>query len=100
MSLSSPGRPPKPEGQKRQQLHFSLYEEDIARLEQLTDNRSEFIRQCIAQSWSEKFDGDQTITLTVPKWLVKELILLIQQRVPPHRAAIVQALVEELFAEN
>ena len=100
MSLSSPGRPPKPDGQKRQQLHFSLYEEDIARLEQLTDNRSEFIRQCIAQSWSEQFDGDQTITLTVPKWLVKELILLIQQRVPPRRVAIVQALVEELFAEG
>ena len=100
MSLSSPGRPPKPEGQKRQQLHFSLYEEDIARLEQLTDNRSEFIRQCIAQSWYEKCDGDQTITLTVPKWLVKELILLIQQRMPPRRVAIVQALVEELFAEN
>ncbi len=99
MSINSPGRPPKPDGQKRQQLHFSLYEEDIERLEELTDNRSEFIRHCIAQSWSEKFDGDQTITLNVPKWLIKEFILLIKQRVPPKRAAIVQALVEELFTE-
>ena len=58
MTVHSPGRPPKPDGKKRRQLHFSLYEEDITRLETLTDNRSEFIRQCIAQSWSEKFDGD------------------------------------------
>ena len=100
MSSNSPGRPPKPDGQKRQQLHFSLYEEDIARLEELTDNRSEFIRQCIAQSWAEKFDGDQTITLTIPKWLVKELIHLIQERMPPKRATIVEALVNELFTEN
>src|SRR5215216_3459530 len=100
MSTHSPGRPSKPDGKKRQQLHFSLYEEDIERLEELTDNRSEFIRQCIAQSWSEKFDGDQTITVAVPKWLIKEFILLIKQRVPPKRAAIVQALVEELFAEG
>ncbi len=100
MAANNPGRPPKPDGKKRQQLHFSLYEEDITRLETLTDNRSEFIRQCIAQSWSERFDGDQTITLTVPKWLVKELIFLIQQHTSPKRAGIVQALVEELFSEN
>ncbi len=100
MSTHSPGRPVKPDGKKRQQLHFSLYEEDIERLGQLTDNRSEFIRQCIAQSWSEKFKEDQMITLTVPTWLIKEFILLIKQGVPPRRAAIVQALVEELFAEG
>lgn len=98
MSAHNPGRPPKQAAKKRQQLHFSMYDEDIQRLEELTDNRSEFIRQCIAKAWSEKHDGDQTLTLNVPTWLIRELLLLIKQRTPPSRAAIVEALVEELFA--
>lgn len=98
MSAHNPGRPPKQAAKKRQQLHFSLYDEDIQRLEELTDNRSEFIRQCIAKAWSEQHDGDQTLTLTVPRWLIREVVCLIKERTSPGRAAVVEALVEELFA--
>lgn len=100
MSLNSAGRPSKGERDKRQQLQFSLYTEDIERLEQLTDNRSEFIRQCIAKSWAAKHDGDQTITLTIPKWLIRELLDVIKERMPAGRATLIQALVEELLRGN
>ncbi|MDQ3250539.1 MAG: hypothetical protein M3Q45_15200 [Chloroflexota bacterium] len=96
MAANSPGRPPKQAAQKRHQLHFSLYDEDIQRLEQLTDNRSEFIRQCIAQSWTAK--NEQALTFKVPKRLVAELLPLLKQCVPPHRAALVETLIQEVLA--
>jgi metal-responsive CopG/Arc/MetJ family transcriptional regulator len=97
MSQFSAGRPAKASRERRQQLQFSLYAEDVERLEQLTDNRSEFVRQCIARAWSEKHDGDQSITITIPKWLIREMLELLRRRMPPSRAALVQALVEELL---
>jgi metal-responsive CopG/Arc/MetJ family transcriptional regulator len=97
MTLNSAGRPPKMPREKRQQLQFSLYAEDVARLEQLTDNRSEFIRECIAQAWAEKTNRDDTITLALPKRLLRELLTVLQHQVPPNRAAVVQGLVEELL---
>jgi metal-responsive CopG/Arc/MetJ family transcriptional regulator len=100
MSQNSAGRPAKANRERRKQLQLSLYEDDIARLEQLTDNRSEFVRDCIARAWSQKHDGDQTITLTVPKWLIRELLELMRRRVPASRAALVQVLVEELLSTN
>lgn len=99
MTPNSVGRPTKSERQRRRQLQFSLYSEDIERLEELTDNRSEFVRQCIAKAWEQKFDGDQTITITVPRWLVQELLLWLAERAGPERAAQVAALVEILAAE-
>jgi Arc/MetJ-type ribon-helix-helix transcriptional regulator len=100
MSQLSAGRPAKASKERRQQLQFSLYAEDVERLGQLTDNRSEFVRQCIARAWSEKHEGDQEITIKIPKWLIREIMELVRRRVSPSRAALVQALVEELLFSN
>jgi metal-responsive CopG/Arc/MetJ family transcriptional regulator len=100
MSSQPVGRPPKSEQQRRQQLQISLYSDDIERLGQLTENRSEFIRQCIAQSWAEKYGAEQTITLTLPKRLVAELATVLQQRLPPDRAALLSTLVDELLVDD
>jgi hypothetical protein len=97
--LPGVGRPAKPDSNKRQQLQFSLYAEDIDRLEQLTDNRSEFIRQCIAIAWSEKQNGEKIITLHVPQSLIQELLGLLKQQLAPNRAALLQALIDDLFRE-
>ncbi|RIK39826.1 MAG: hypothetical protein DCC55_16960 [Chloroflexi bacterium] len=95
MTPNSVGRPPKGERQKRRQLQFSLYTEDIERLEELTDNRSEFIRDCIAKAWEQKYDGEQTLTITVPRWLVQEILQLLKERLGPQRADLAAALIEE-----
>src|SRR5262245_44312210 len=100
MSSHPVGRPPKSEQQRRQQLQISLYSDDIERLGQLTENRSEFIRQCIAEAWSDKFEEEETVTLTIPKRLIADLASLFQQRLPPERAALLAALVDELLVDK
>jgi hypothetical protein len=100
MVANSVGRPPKATQQKRQQLQFSLYSEDIERLGQLTDNRSEFIRQCITKAWNEKYMAAETVTITVPKWLLEELFIKLKPGLPARQANLLQALVEELLAES
>jgi hypothetical protein len=97
MSVNSLGRPQKAEKARRRQLQFSLYAEDIERLEALTDNRSEFIRQCIAQAWTEKQEGGKTVTIKLPRWLVREALTLLCERLPPNQAALVQNLIEQLL---
>ena len=75
----SPGRPAKPDGQKRKQLHISLYAEDIDRLDQLTDNRSDFVRQCIQESWEkQKEEEEVTLAIRLPKWVVREALHLVE----------------------
>ena len=98
MVTNSLGRPPKATRQKRQQLQFSLYSEDIERLEQLTDNRSEFIRQCITKAWHEKYTADESVTVTVPKWLLEEIFTKIKPTLSTRQASLLQALVEEWLA--
>ena len=83
MASPKAGRPAKPERKKRQQLHISLYVEDLERLDQLTDNRSEFLRQCIAKAWEEECGGEVTVTL--PKSLVRELRKVAGQLEPLHQ---------------
>lgn len=94
----SPGRPAKPDGQKRKQLHISLYTEDIDRLDQLTGNRSDFVRQCIQESWTkQKEEDDVTLAITLPKWLVREALQLAEEKLSPEETAVVQKLVKRLF---
>ncbi len=102
MSMSShkPGRPAKPASKKRQQLHISLYPEDIERLDQLTDNRSEFLRQCIARSWDEKHDGGVKLSISLPKWLLREVLKTAEQMLPPDKAATFEALVAQIATEE
>jgi hypothetical protein len=100
MLSNGPGRPPKPAAEKRRQLHISLYAEDIDRLEELTDNRSEFVRQTIAKAWSERVDGDVTFSLTVPKCLVKELLQTVEPQLSPKYAAIVHMLMKEVLSDG
>ena len=100
MTSNTVGRPPKATKQKRQQLQFSLYSEDIERLEQLTDNRSEFIRQCIAKAWAEEYSKEECITISVPKWLLEELFIKIKPSLPARHAALLQTLVDGLLADS
>lgn len=100
MPANSTGRPPKPEDQKRQQIVFSLYSEDIQHLTLLTDNRSEFIRQCINQAWQQKQEEDVTLSVTMPKWLIRELFGVVKPRLSPSQAALAQALIEDLLEGN
>lgn len=93
----SPGRPAKPDGQKRKQLHISLYAEDIDRLDQLTDNRSDFVRQCIQETWTkQKEEDDITLSFTIPKWMVREALQLVEERLSPEESLIIQKLVRRL----
>lgn len=93
----SPGRPVKPDGQKRKQLHISLYAEDIDRLDQLTDNRSDFVRQCIQETWTKEKEADEvTLQLTVPRWMVHEALQLVEERLSPEESLIIQKLVRRL----
>jgi metal-responsive CopG/Arc/MetJ family transcriptional regulator len=96
--MTSPGRPPKPDGKKRQPLHISLYAEDLERLEQLTDNRSEFIRGCIERAWEEKHGEQVTLTLTLPKWLIEDLLKTLTEQLSPQQASLVRQLVRGLVA--
>ena len=82
MASQKAGRPAKPDQKKRQQLHISLYAEDLERLDRLTDNRSEFLRQCIAKAWEEQADGEATLSINLPKSLVQELRKIVEQLEP------------------
>ena len=90
------GRPAKPEQKKRQQLHISLYAEDLERLDQLTDNRSEFLRQCIAKAWEEQADDEAVLSIALPKSLVKELRKIVEQLEPRNPAISYRTLATRL----
>jgi hypothetical protein len=81
------GRPAKPDRKKRQQLHISLYAEDLERLDQMTENRSEFLRACIAKAWEEKCGDAVTLSVTLPKSVARELLKAAGQRTPHPPAA-------------
>jgi Arc/MetJ-type ribon-helix-helix transcriptional regulator len=85
MASHKAGRPAKPDQKKRQQLHISLYAEDLERLDRLTDNRSEFIRQCIAKAWEEQVDGEAMLSVTLPKSFVRQLRKVAEQLEPRHQ---------------
>jgi hypothetical protein len=84
MATQKAGRPAKPDQNKRQQLHISLYADDLERLDRLTDNRSEFIRQCIAKAWAEQQQSATTHSVAVPKSLARELRRIADQ-LEPHK---------------
>jgi metal-responsive CopG/Arc/MetJ family transcriptional regulator len=96
MALHKAGRPAKPDQKKRQQLHVSLYAEDIERLDRLTDNRSEFLRQCIAKAWDEQVNSEATLSVTLPKSLVKELRKVMDQLEPRKQVTSYRTLVTRL----
>jgi hypothetical protein len=96
MAKHRAGRPAKPDQEKRQQLHISLYAEDIARLDRLTDNRSEFLRQCIAKAWEERTREEATRSIALPESLVRELRKLVEQLEPHHQVATYQTLAARL----
>lgn len=89
---NGPGRPPKPDAKKRQPLHISLYQEDLERLSELTDNRSEFLRHCIHSSWDKQQSDTVTLSLSLPKWLVEELVSAVASQLPPPHAQLVRTL--------
>lgn len=96
----SPGRPVKPDGQKRKQLHISLYSEDIDHLDQLTDNRSDFLRHCITESWQKQEEEDVTVSLTLPKWVVREMLHFVEETLTPEETTVVQKLMKRLMSVN
>jgi hypothetical protein len=97
----SPGRPAKPDGQKRKQLHISLYAEDIDRLDQLTDNRSDFVRQCIHESWTkQKEKDDVTLAISLPRWAVSEMLQLVEENLSAEEVAVVQKLVKRVLSNQ
>jgi len=100
MTSHRPGRPAKPASKRRQQLHISLYPEDIRRLDALTDNRSEFLRQCIAKAWAEKHDGEVTLTVKLPRRLLHGLLTSASVAAPPQHAGALQALVDQVITEE
>lgn len=94
----SPGRPAKPDGQKRKQLHISLYAEDIDRLDQLTDNRSDFVRQCIQETWiKQKEEEEVTLTVSLPKWVVREALQFVEEHLSAEETAVVEKLVKRIL---
>lgn len=99
-SVNSAGRPRKSDVDKRKQLHISVYTEDIERLEQLTDNRSQFVRNNIAKAWAEQQDGEVTFSFTMPKWLVKEILEIAERQLPTDQAAAVQVLANSLLTDE
>ena len=100
MALHKAGRPAKPDQKKRQQLHISLYAEDLERLDQLTDNRSEFLRQCIAKAWEEQADGEAMLSVTLPKSLVRQLRKIVDQLEPRHQMFSYRTLAARLKEER
>lgn len=96
MASHKAGRPAKPDQNKRQQLHISLYAEDLERLDRLTDNRSEFLRQCIAKAWEEQADGEATLSVTLPKSLVQELQKIVEQLEPRNQGTSYRTLATRL----
>ena len=99
MSLTA-GRPVKPDGQKRKQLHLSLYAEDIERLDQLTDNRSEFIRKLIEEAWHQQADADLKLQVTVPGGIVREVLQLTAAYLSPQEASVIYKLLKRLTREG
>jgi metal-responsive CopG/Arc/MetJ family transcriptional regulator len=96
MASQKAGRPAKPDQKKRQQLHISLYAEDLERLDRLTDNRSEFLRQCIAKAWEEQVDDEATLSINLPKSLVRELRKIAEQLEPRNQVTSYRTLVTRL----
>jgi hypothetical protein len=97
---SGPGRPPKSDGQKRQSLHVSVYAEDLERLDQLTDNRSEFLRGCIGRAWDEEQSEDVTVSVTLPKWLIEELVKALAAQMPTRERALMEMAVKGLLGKG
>ncbi len=96
MASHKAGRPSKPDQKKRQQLHISLYAEDLERLDRLTDNRSEFLRQCIAKAWKEQADSEATLSVALPKSLVLELRKIVDQLEPRNQVTAHRTLADRL----
>lgn len=96
MASHRAGRPAKPDQKKRQQLHISLYAEDLERLDQLTDNRSEFLRQCIAKAWEEQAEREAVLSVTLPRSLVRELRKIVDQLEPRHQGLAYRSLAARL----
>jgi metal-responsive CopG/Arc/MetJ family transcriptional regulator len=96
MASHRAGRPAKPDQKKRQQLHISLYAEDLERLDQLTDNRSEFLRQCIAKAWEEQVEGEAAMSVSLPKSLVRELRKIVDQLEPRHQIPSYRSLIARI----
>jgi Arc/MetJ-type ribon-helix-helix transcriptional regulator len=96
MASHKAGRPAKLDQNKRQQLHISLYAEDLERLDRLTDNRSEFIRQCITKAWEEQVEGEATLSVALPKSLVRQLRKIVEQIEPRHQGPVHRTLVNRL----
>lgn len=96
MASHKAGRPSKPDQKKRQQLHISLYAEDLERLDRLTDNRSEFLRQCIAKAWEEQADSEATLSVALPKSLVLELRKIVDQLEPRNQVTAHRRLADRL----
>jgi hypothetical protein len=96
MTSHKAGRPVKPDQNKRQQLHISLYAEDLERLDQLTDNRSEFLRQCIAKAWEEQVESEAMLSVALPKSLVRELRKIVDQLEPRHQVISYRTLIARL----
>jgi hypothetical protein len=97
---NGPGRPPKSDGQKRQSLHVSVYAEDLERLDQLTDNRSEFLRSCIGRAWDEEQSEDVTVSVTLPKWLIEELVKALTAQMPARERSLVEAAAKGLLKKG
>lgn len=96
MASHKAGRPAKADQNKRQQLHISLYAEDLERLDRLTDNRSEFIRQCIAKAWEEQVEAETTLSVALPKSLVRELRKVVEQLEPRRQVTAYRTLATRL----
>jgi hypothetical protein len=95
---ATPGRPTKPDGKKRKQLHLSLYTEDIERLDQLTDNRSEYVRQLIDEAWGKKMADDVAVQFTLPAGLVRELLQVAEAHLSPQEMGTMQRLVRRVLS--
>jgi hypothetical protein len=97
MTHHSPGRPSKSDDQKRQPLHISVYTEDLQRLEQLTNNRSEFLRSCVQRAWEEEHGEQVTLSVTLPKWLIEEILKTVTAQIPEREGAMIQSAVKSLL---
>lgn len=99
---ATPGRPTKPDGKKRKQLHLSLYTEDIERLDELTDNRSEFVRQLIEEAWNQKMASvnEVPLRLTLPAGFVRGLMQLADQHLSPQEMSVAQRVVKRLTIDQ
>ena len=94
-----PGRPTKPDGKKRKQLHLSLYTEDIERLDKLTDNRSEFVRQLIEDAWRQEMEEEVKVSLTVPAGLLRELMQFADRYLSAQERGVAERLLKRLITE-